>query len=86
MKCCWIFKPQPQSKFAKMAKTIGWGVGIFGRRWVIGMVTLGGLGFAINVILNVNNMSQVTTPQFANIANYHQPCQHYFNMITHDVN
>ncbi len=26
MKCCWIFKPQPQSKFAKMAKTIGWGV------------------------------------------------------------
>jgi len=24
-----------------MAKTIGWWVGIFGRRWVIGMVTLG---------------------------------------------
>jgi hypothetical protein len=70
----------------KWPKQLVGGFGIFGRRWVIGMVTLDGLGFAINVILNVNNMSQVTTPQFANIANYHQPCQHYFNMITHDVN
>jgi hypothetical protein len=35
------FQATTTIRICKMAKTIGWGVGIFGRRWVIGMVTLG---------------------------------------------
>ncbi len=66
MKCCWIFKPQPQSNLQNGQNNwlVGWYLwkemgNWYGHTWC--------LGFAINVILNINNMSQVTTPQFVTL-------------------